>query len=196
MEARFCRETEAVVIGGGNSAGQAAMYLSRAARHVHLLVRGLSLAELMSDYLRHRLDADPRITIHYGASCIAVGGDERLRSITIRSGGAARELATNALFIMVGAAPNTAWLENMIELDAKGFVRTGREVGGETVFATSHPRIWAAGDVRSGSVKRVASAVGEGSVVVGAIWSALEADRESERRQADQQPAEEIAAAG
>lgn len=189
MEARFCRETDAVIIGGGNSAGQAAMYLSRAARHVHLLVRGPSLAESMSDYLRHRLDADPRITIHYNAQCLAVDGDDHLTSVRIREGERDRDIATNALFVMVGAAPNTDWLAGMIELDDKGFVRTGRAVGGASNFATSHPRIWAVGDVRSGSVKRVASAVGEGSVVVSAIWSALEADREKERQAADQQGA-------
>ena len=189
MEARFCRETEAVVIGGGNSAGQAAMYLSRAARHVHLLVRGPSLAESMSEYLRHRLNADPRITIHYDAQCIAVDGDDHLRAVTIQEDGAKKRIDTNALFVMVGAAPNTGWLSGLIELDDKGFVRTGREAGGASIFATSHPRVWAVGDVRSGSVKRVASAVGEGSVVVSAIWSSLEADREAERREADQQAA-------
>jgi thioredoxin reductase (NADPH) len=187
MEARFCRETEAVIVGGGNSAGQAAMYLSRSARKVHLLVRGHSLADSMSSYLRHRLEADPRIEIHYNAEITALHGDERLEAVTIREGGAERRQSSSALFIMVGAAPNTDWLSGLVELDAKGFVVTGGAEGA-TTFATSHPRIWAVGDVRSGSVKRVASAVGEGSVVVSAIWSALEAECEGERREADQQP--------
>jgi thioredoxin reductase (NADPH) len=175
MEARFCRSTEAVIIGGGNSAGQAAMYLSRNARHVHVLVRSSSLADSMSDYLRHRLDADPRITIHYNAKVVAADGDGKLERLTIEEGGERRELSTTALFVMVGAAPNTHWLSGLCRLDEKGFVMTGREVGGVSTFATSHPRIWAVGDIRSGSVKRVASAVGEGSVVVSAIWNALNA---------------------
>lgn len=173
MEARFCRSTEAVIIGGGNSAGQAAMYLSRTAKHVHLLVRGPSLADSMSDYLRHRLDADPRITIHYHARAVACGGDGKLETVTIEQDGARREVASTALFVMVGAAPNTDWLSGLVELDEKGFVKTGRDVEGASTFATSHPSIWAVGDIRSGSVKRVASAVGEGSVVVSAIWNSL-----------------------
>ena len=188
MEARFCRESDAVVIGGGNSAGQAAMYLSRAANHVHLLVRGGSLADSMSDYLRQRLEKDPRITIHHHSQVVALHGEQQLEAVTIRTGTDDRRVRTSALFIMVGAAPNTGWLSNLVELDPKGFVLTGDEAAGQTTFATSHPRIWAVGDVRSGSVKRVASAVGEGSVVVSAIWSALEHDREAERREADQQP--------
>ncbi len=189
MEARFCRRTDAIVIGGGNSAGQAAMYLSRAANHVHMLVRGSSLAESMSDYLRNRLDADPRITIHYQSEVTALHGDSALDSVTIRTPEGERQVASSALFIMVGAAPNTSWLEQLVALDDKGFVLTGRDAGAASTFATSHPRIWAVGDVRSGSVKRVASAVGEGSVVVSAIWSALDSDRDAERREADQQAA-------
>ena len=187
MESRFCRKTEAVIVGGGNSAGQAAMYLSRTASHIHLLVRGDSLAESMSDYLRNRLEADPRITIHYRAQISALAGDEHLRSVTIDEHGKPLDIATQALFIMVGAAPNSDWLSGLVELDCKGFVRTGREVGGASTFATSHPRIWAVGDVRAGSVKRVASSVGEGSVVVSAIWTALDTHHGAERSAADQQ---------
>ena len=187
MESRFCRKTEAVIVGGGNSAGQAAMYLSRAASHIHLLVRGDSLAESMSDYLRSRLEADPRITIHYRARITALAGDDHLRGVTIDRDGKPLEIATQALFIMVGAAPNSDWLSGLVELDHKGFVRTGREVGGASTFATSHPRIWAVGDVRAGSVKRVASSVGEGSVVVSAIWTALDAQHGADRTAADQQ---------
>ncbi len=187
MESRFCRRTEAVIVGGGNSAGQAAMYLSRTASHVHLLVRGDSLAESMSDYLRSRLQNDPRITIHYRAQITALDGDDHLKSVTLDEGGTARDIATQALFVMVGAAPNSDWLSGLVELDDKGFVRTGREVDGASTFATSHPRIWAVGDVRAGSVKRVASAVGEGSVVVSAIWTALDQHHGAERDAADQQ---------
>ena len=193
MESRFCRQTEAVIVGGGNSAGQAAMYLSRTAAHVHLLVRGGSLAESMSDYLRNRLEADARITIHYRTRIKALHGDAQLTSVTVEEDGEPRDISTQALFIMAGAAPNSDWLSGLIELDDKGFIRTGREVGGASTFATSHPRIWAVGDVRAGSVKRVASAVGEGSVVVSAIWTALDAAHGATRAAADQQQEKEIA---
>ena len=187
MESRFCRKTEAVIVGGGNSAGQAAMYLSRSASHIHLLVRGDSLAESMSDYLRSRLDADPRITIHYRSQIKSLDGDDHLRVVTIDQGGKSVKIDTQAVFIMVGAAPNSDWLSGLVELDSKGFVKTGREAKGATTFATSHPRIWAVGDVRAGSVKRVASSVGEGSVVVSAIWSALDSAAGTDRDAADQQ---------
>lgn len=173
MEARFCRETEAVVIGGGNSAGQAAMYLSRTAAHVHLLVRSGSLAATMSAYLRDRLEADPRITIHYHSQLAGLDGEAKLTAVRITEAGSERTLSASALFIMIGAAPNTDWLSGLVELDEKGFVRTGRDVGGRSGFETSHPGIFAVGDVRAGSVKRVASSVGEGSVVVSSIWSHL-----------------------
>jgi thioredoxin reductase (NADPH) len=174
-EARYCRQAETVVIGGGNSAGQAAMYLSRAASHVRLLVRGKSLGASMSTYLSHRLDADPVITIDYGAEVTALHGDRKLEAVTIRDvhGGTERTIPTCALFIMVGAAPNTAWLSNLVELDDKGFVRTGDAVGGRSPYATSRSGIFCVGDVRAGSVKRVASSVGEGSVVISAVWDFL-----------------------
>lgn len=192
MESRFCRKTEAVIVGGGNSAGQAAMYLSRSASRIHLLVRGDSLAESMSDYLRSRLDADPLITIHYRSHIKSFDGDDHLRSVTIDQDGKPVKIDTQAVFIMVGAAPNTEWPSGLVELDSKGFVKTGREANGATIFATPHPRIWAVGDVRAGSVKRVASSVGEGSVVVSAIWSALDSDSldsdsNADRAAADQQ---------
>ena len=176
METRFCRQTEAVIVGGGNSAGQAAMYLSRAASHIHVLVRGESLAESMSDYLRSRLEAHPRITIHYRSNITSLDGDAHLKSITIDEDGKSVEIATQALFVMAGAEPNSDWLSGLVELDDKGFVRTGREVEGASTFATSHPRIWAVGDVRAGSVKRVASAVGEGSVVISHVYRHIRPD--------------------
>jgi thioredoxin reductase (NADPH) len=169
-EARYCKASEAIIIGGGNSAGQAAMFLSRTASHVRLIVRGQSLAASMSSYLSSRLEADPRITIEYGAEVTALHGEDKLDAVTLRVGGEEREVKTCALFIMVGAAPNTGWLSGLVELDQNGFVRTGRDVGGTSQYATSHPGIFAVGDVRSGSVKRVASAVGEGSVVISKVW--------------------------
>jgi thioredoxin reductase (NADPH) len=178
IEARYCRGTQAVIIGGGNSAGQAAMYLSRSAQCVHLIVRGESLAASMSSYLSSRLAADPAITIAYGAEVIAVhGSGQHLDAVTVRDAntGATRSIDTRALFIMVGAAPNTGWLSGLVELDANGFVRTGAEVRADSSYATSQPGIFAVGDIRAGSVKRVASAVGEGSVVVSKVWDFLNA---------------------
>lgn len=175
MEARFCSETEVVVVGGGNSAGQAAMYLSRVAKQVHVLVRGASLAETMSAYLRERLEADPRITIHTGSQLDRLDGDGHLERVVVTTPMGSLSIACRALFIMIGAAPNTEWLSGLVELDAHGFVRTGSDVGALSSFATSCPGVFAVGDVRSGSVKRVASSVGEGSVVVSAIWSHVNA---------------------
>ncbi len=174
IEARYCKGTEAVVIGGGNSAGQAAMFLSRSASCVRVLVRGSSLASSMSSYLSSRLEADPRITIEYGAEVSALQGSDRLEAVTIRriENGETRVLNTRAMFVMVGAAPNTAWLSGLVKLDDKGFVVTGAGTESATSpFATSMPGIFAVGDVRAGSVKRVASSVGEGSVVISAVWN-------------------------
>ena len=180
MESRLCGDSEAIIVGGGNSAGQAAMYLSRSAGHVHLIVRGDSLAASMSDYLRRRLEADPAISIHYQTRVMALHGAKSLERVTIEGPDGRRDIITRGLFIMVGAAPNTDWLPACVALDDNGFVKTGADVGAVSPYATSHPRIFAVGDVRSGSVKRVASAVGEGSVVVSAIWSALDAEPRAE----------------
>ena len=171
IEARYCKGTEAVIIGGGNSAGQAAMFLSRSARCVRVLVRGATLAASMSSYLSNRLEADPRITVEYGAEVSALRGAEHLEELTIRNAktGATRVVETRALFIMVGAAPNTEWLSGLVKLDDKGFVITG-EGSASSPFATSQPGIFAVGDVRASSVKRVASSVGEGSVVISKVW--------------------------
>jgi thioredoxin reductase (NADPH) len=173
IEARYCKGTEAIVIGGGNSAGQAAMFLSRSARCVRVLVRGSSLAASMSSYLSSRLEADPGITIEYGAEVSALQGADHLEALTIRDAktGLSRVIDTRALFIMVGAAPNTEWLSGLVQLDDKGFVTTGSGEGcAVSPFATSLPGIFAVGDVRAGSVKRVASSVGEGSVVISKVW--------------------------
>jgi thioredoxin reductase (NADPH) len=173
IEARYCKGMEAVIIGGGNSAGQAAMFLSRSVSCVRVVVRGASLAASMSSYLSSRLQADPRIAIEFGADVSALHGAEHLEAVTIRNlgTGATREVATRALFIMVGASPNTEWLSGLVELDDKGFVITGAAAGmPASLFATSRPGIFAVGDVRAGSVKRVASSVGEGSVVISKVW--------------------------
>jgi len=169
-EARFCRDTEVLVIGGGNSAGQAAMFLSRTARHVRLLVRGDTLASSMSSYLSSRLEADPAITIEYGTHAVELHGGDTLEAVTIRNGDGDRTMASCAVFVMVGAAPNTGWLSELVALDDKGFVLTGEAAGALSPFATSCAGIYAVGDVRAGSVKRVASSVGEGSVVISNVW--------------------------
>src|ERR1700736_1730572 len=173
IEARYSKGTDAVIIGGGNSAGQAAMFLSRSARCVRVLVRGASLAASMSSYLSSRLDADPGITIEYGAEVSALHGAEHLEGVSIRDvkTGASRVVESRALFVMVGAAPNSEWLSGLVKLDDKGFGITGSGEGpAASPFATSQPGIFAVGDVRAGSVKRVASAVGEGSALISKVW--------------------------
>ncbi len=166
LEARHLNGRAAVVVGGGNSAGQAAMYLSRRATRVHLVVRGPSLAASMSDYLIERITRNDAITVHYGAEVSKLHGDQTLDGVTLvyRDTGAETFIDAAGLFVMVGAAPNTGWLAGMVDLDPKGFVPTGDG------YATSCPGIFAVGDVRTGSVKRVASAVGEGSVVISRVW--------------------------
>ncbi len=175
VEARWCRASEVAIIGGGNSAGQAAMYLTRTCSHVHVLVRGPSLAASMSDYLLSRLMAHPKITIHTGTQVSELKGKDVLEGVTVQSEDGDRPLGIAALFVMVGAAPNTEWLSGLVELDDKGFVLTGAAVGGRTQYETSCPGVYAVGDVRATSVKRVASAVGEGSVVMSAVWDHVNA---------------------
>lgn len=172
IEARYCRDTEAIIVGGGNSAGQAAMFLSRAAKHVHLLVRGASLAASMSDYLSNRLEADPAITIHYHSEIAELNGNDHLQSVAVlnKDSGKTKTISARSVFIMVGAAPNTDWLSNIVDLDERGFVKTGEACGETSTYAASYPGIFAVGDVRAGSVKRVASSVGEGSVVISKVW--------------------------
>ncbi|WP_434054418.1 MAG: FAD-dependent oxidoreductase [Roseibium sp.] len=175
MEARYCIGSDVIVVGGGNSAGQAAMYLSRKARHVHVLVRGPSLATSMSDYLLSRLQTDPAITIHYNAQIKSLEGDCKLEAVVVEREGEDWRVECPAAFLMVGAEPNTKWLAATCNLDQKGFVQTGLLAEHASPFATSCPGLFAVGDVRAGSVKRVASAVGEGSVVISHVWEYLNA---------------------
>lgn len=172
-EARFCRNSEVVVIGGGNSAGQAAMFLSRSAKHVHVFVRGASLAASMSEYLSSRLEAEPKVTVHFNTEVEALHGETVLDRITARRQGESKEMPCAAVFVMVGAAPNTHWLADVVKLDSKGFVPTGDAAEARFSLETSEPGIFAVGDVRSGSTKRVAAAVGEGSVVISQVWDHL-----------------------
>jgi thioredoxin reductase (NADPH) len=174
MEAALCTDQEAVVVGGGNSAGQAAVFLARTVSHLHLLVRGASLAATMSDYLIQRITSSAKITVHLRTEITALHGDVYLRSVewTDRAAGQSEIHSIGSVFVMTGAEPNTEWLRGCVDLDDKGFVRTGADASAgkqKSAYATALPGIFAVGDVRSGSVKRVASAVGEGSVVVAAI---------------------------
>jgi thioredoxin reductase (NADPH) len=168
------------VVGGGNSAGQAARYLSRYARQVTILVRGSSLAQSMSRYLIDEIDAAPNIDVSYATEVVGGGGDGRLERLVLadRGTGARRTVEASALFVLVGAQPHTGWLPSSVARDAWGFVLTGAELASAeadpgwplerppSALETTLPGCFAAGDVRHGAVKRVASAVGDGAVVV------------------------------
>jgi len=173
MEADLCADEEIVVVGGGNSAGQAAVFLARSAKHVHVLVRARGLAATMSDYLVQRIERSDRITLHPHSEVSALAGDASLESVTWtnRASGEPTTRPARSVFVMIGAEPNTPWAAGCLDLDAQGFIRTGAQAGADadSPYATSREGVYAVGDVRSGSVKRVASGVGEGSVVVQAI---------------------------
>ncbi len=178
IEAQLCAGEAVAVVGGGNSAGQAAIFLSRTVENVHILVRGAGLAATMSDYLVQRIESSPKITLHPFSEITALEGEALLNRVswTDRRTGAVQTHAMGNVFVMIGAEPNTDWLGHCLELDAKGFVRTGQDSAGIALaspYATNRPGVYAVGDVRSGSVKRVASGVGEGSVVVAAIHQFL-----------------------
>lgn len=173
IESQLCEGTEVAVVGGGNSAGQAAIFLSAAARHVHLIVRGNGLSDTMSDYLVGRIAVSPRITLHTLSQITSLVGGNYLSSVRwLQHGKHEFEQPISNLFLMIGAVPNTDWLDGCVELDNRGFILTGHDNNGaprNSPYATSVPGIFAVGDVRAQSVKRVASSVGEGSVVVHSI---------------------------
>jgi thioredoxin reductase (NADPH) len=187
VEAQRCGSEDVIVIGGGNSAGQAAMFLSRSSKAVHMLIRGPDLAASMSRYLIRRIEETPNITLHRRTEVIALEGGEHLEQVTWRD--PAGNVSTHKIrhvFTMAGARPNTEWLRGCVAMDEKGFVLTGADLPQETLlqerwplarvpylFESSQPRVFAVGDVRSNSVKRVASAVGEGSVCVQLVHKAL-----------------------
>ncbi len=184
MEAQICADENIVVVGGGNSAGQAAVFLSRTVRHVHMLMRS-GIASTMSDYLVQRIERSPRISLYQQAEIAALHGEKSLNGVTWidHRTGERHELAATNIFVMIGASPNTGWLDGCLDLDQHGFVKTGMvatEHSPASPYATSKDGIFAVGDVRAGSVKRVASAVGEGSVVIAAIHQFLERERQSE----------------
>lgn len=177
VEARRCRAEDVLVVGGGNSAGQAAMFLSETARRVFLVYRGEDLAHSMSQYLISRLQHAPNITILTSTNVISLNGDPGLESVTLEGPNGRQEITTRSVFALIGATPCTEWLQGVVDLDGKGFVITGSSPAHPTAapFETSVPGIFAVGDVRANSVKRVASAVGEGSVAIAGVHQYLAA---------------------
>jgi len=175
-------EDPVVVVGGGNSAGEAAAAFAAAGHPVHLLVRGDRLAETMSAYLLDRIEHEPRITVHTQTVVASMHGDRQLESVVIeeRVSGQQTEVPTHDLFVLIGAEPRTAWLDNAVLRDRRGFILTGDEIPaaalsdndwatlerGPYLLETSLPGVFAVGDVRASSIKRVAAAVGEGSMAV------------------------------
>jgi thioredoxin reductase (NADPH) len=189
MEGQMCRDEEIAIVGGGNSAGQAAVFLSQLASHVHILVRGPGLADSMSRYLIQRIEATPNITLRTRTQVDGLEGDSRLERIRWRNveRGETETRPIRNLFLMTGADPNTAWLKGCVALDPDGFVKTGADLQPEELadarwsltrrphlMETSIPGVFAVGDARSASVKRVASAVGEGSICVQLIHRVLQ----------------------
>lgn len=181
LEARLCRKEPVLLVGGGNSAGQAAVFLASHAEHVHLFIRGASLEHSMSRYLTERIAALPNVTVHTRVALRALEGGLRLERVHYRgAGGVEGSMTTHHLFVFIGAQPNTAWLARCgVRLDDKGFVLTGADLPDASAHApalqTSIAGVFAIGDVRAYSTKRVASAVGEGAAVVAQIHQVLAA---------------------
>ena len=182
VEAPMCQNNEVAIVGGGNSAGQAALFLAGFAKHVHILIRGPGLAQTMSRYLIARIEASPNITVETLTTVEALEGDTHLERIRWRNAktGLISSHEIRHLFLMTGADPNTAWLGTCLSLDSKRFIRTGADVTTEWtlrrapfLLETSLPGIFAVGDIRANSIKRVASAVGEGSMAVQFVHQVL-----------------------
>jgi thioredoxin reductase (NADPH) len=186
LESQLCGHEEVIVIGGGNSAGQAAVFLSETARKVHILVRTNRLSETMSRYLIQRIEKNPQIDVHYCTEIVALEGDTSLESVTWRDkSGATESHPIRHVFIMAGASPRTDWLRGCLALDDKGFILTGHDLDPRPkefgwildrrpqMLETSLPGVFAVGDVRANSVKRVASAVGEGAIAVSLVHRTL-----------------------
>ncbi len=188
IEAAFCRGEEVAVVGGGNSAGQAAVFLSEKVRRVHMFVRSDGLSESMSRYLIRRIEDNPKILVRLHSEIAAMEGARELESITWRNnytGECARERIGH-VFMMTGAEPATGWLGGCLAVDDKGFILTGQDLSHEVLhergwtrsrspylLETSRPHIFAVGDVRARSVKRVASAVGEGAICIQLVHRVL-----------------------
>ncbi len=188
LEAQLCSGEEVIVVGGGNSAGQAAVFLAQTARRVHMLVRGNRLADKMSRYLIRRIEESPTIDLRTNSEAISLEGNDYLERVQWRDNktGSVETHSVSALFSMTGAVPNSSWLQGCVACDARGFIKTGSDLSQEDLahahwpltrephlLETSLPGVFAVGDVRAGNVKRVASAVGEGSIVVSFVHRVL-----------------------
>jgi thioredoxin reductase (NADPH) len=188
MESQLCVGEEVVIVGGGNSAGQAAVFLTEAAKHVHLLVRKDGLAETMSRYLVRRIEEHPAITLRTRTELVALDGDRHLDRVQWRDSrtGVVETHDVRHVFMMTGAVPNTGWLDGCVALDGRGFIKTGPDLSPEELttagwplarppylLETNRPGVFAVGDVRGGNIKRVASAVGEGSIAVAFVHQVL-----------------------
>lgn len=188
IEAQISRDEDVIIVGGGNSAGQAAVFLAETSRHVHVVVRGDGLKASMSRYLILRIETSPNITVHAHTEITTLTGDHHLEQVTWRNNqsGAEETRPIRHVFSMTGAVPSTEWLKGCVTRDAKGFVRTGADLSHDDLVAagwplgrpphlleTSLPGVFAIGDVRADSVKRVASSVGEGAIAVAFIHQVL-----------------------
>jgi thioredoxin reductase (NADPH) len=188
MESQLCGGEEVVVVGGGNSAGQAAVFLAQTAKHVHLLVRKDGLAETMSRYLVLRIEEHPKITLRTQTELVALDGAQHLDRVQWRDRRTSVDETHDIrhVFLMTGAVPNTAWLDGCLALDGRGFIKTGPELSPDDLttaawplarapylLETNRPGVFAVGDVRGGNIKRVASAVGEGSIAVAFVHQVL-----------------------
>src|ERR1700675_79057 len=188
LEAQLCGNEEVIILGGGNAAGQAAVFLSQTAKHVHVLIRSGALADTMSRYLIRRIEENPAITLHKRTEIAALEGNGRLERVQWRNNqtGALETHNIRHVFMMTGASPNTRWLEGCVVQDKQGFIKTGPNLTPEDlasarwplgrtpyIFETSLPGVFAVGDVRSGNMKRVASAVGEGSTAISLVHQTL-----------------------
>jgi thioredoxin reductase (NADPH) len=189
MESQLCGEDEVIVIGGGNSAGQAAIFLAETARKVYMLVRGKGLSETMSRYLSQRITEHPGIELHLETELVSLEGESHLERVTWldRSSGQRTTRDIRHVFVMAGASPHSDWLRGCVALDPQGFVLTGRDLDpvlaeaplkwpldrAPQMLETSLPAVFAVGDIRAGNVKRVASAVGEGAISIHLVHRAL-----------------------
>jgi len=188
MEAQLCRGEEVAVVGGGNSAGQAAVFLAQTAKRVHMLVRSKGLAESMSRYLIRRIEQNPAIVLRTNTEIVALEGGNHLERVRWRDdqAGSIETHDIRHVFVMTGAVPSTDWLRGCVALEAKGFIKTGPDLSQDDLAAahwpparaphlleTSLPGVFAVGDVRSGNIKRVASAVGEGSIAISFVHQVL-----------------------
>jgi len=188
IESQLCEGEEVIVVGGGNSAGQAAVFLAQTARKVHMLIRSRGLADTMSRYLIRRIEENPAIKLRTCTEITALEGNGHLERVQWRTdNGAAETHDIQHIFVMTGAAPSTSWLNGCLTLDERGFIKTGPDLSREDLIVakwplargphlleTSRPGVFAVGDVRAGNIKRVASAVGEGSIAISFVHQALQ----------------------